>query len=320
MKRKPYTGANIKESVKIVKNACLADYGTFRLGGPCRELYDCATIDGLEKAVRKLASDEQPFILVGGGSNILFSDHGFCGTILRFCSPKPDISVVDGWWVSGASNLDALVSYAAEEGCEGINFCSGIPGTVGGAIVGNAGAWGKQIGDSLLEVELMNRQGVRTWVGAEDLGFAYRHSNLKSSGDIVVSARLKLTTGSSEALLAERAEILATRVEKHPDLETHPCIGSFFRNIEPTSAAGRRQAAGWFLEQAGANELVVGGARLFEKHANIIVHGEGCTAQDVFDLSRAMQERVADQFALQLEREIRCLGFFQGAPESTQFF
>ena len=126
--------------------------------------------------------------------------------------------------------------------------------------------------------------------------------------------------GSAEALLAERAEILATRAEKHPNLESHPCIGSFFRNIEPTSAAGRRQAAGWFLEQAGANELVVGGARLFEKHANIIVHGEGCTAQDVFDLSQLMQERVVDQFALQLEREIRCLGFFQGAPESTQFF
>src|SRR3989338_7292102 len=115
----------------------------------------------------------------------------------------------------------------------------------------------------------MDKKGQQREVKAGKLGFRYRHSNLKEADDIVVAARFVLTQGDKKALEKERAEILALRHEKHPDLRLHPCAGSFFRNIEPTSAAEKRQAAGWFLEQAGAKSMHIGGAFIFPKHANI---------------------------------------------------
>jgi UDP-N-acetylmuramate dehydrogenase len=112
------------------------------------------------------------------------------------------------------------------------------------------------------------------------------------------------------AMQRERARILELRRTKHPDWRTMPCAGSVFRNVEPTSAAERRQAAGWFLEQAGAGLFQVGGARLFEKHANIIVADPGATARDVFELSEKMAAAVRERFGFELEREIRLLGAF----------
>jgi UDP-N-acetylmuramate dehydrogenase len=127
-----------------------------------------------------------------------------------------------------------------------------------------------------------------------------------------VSARLHLEPGDRDALKRHRAEILALRASKHPDWRRIPTAGSFFKNIEPTSKADRRQAAGWFLEQAGAKKMRVGGARTYDKHANIIIAENGCTAQDVLALSRLMERAVRDKFGLKLQREVRLLGSFEG--------
>jgi UDP-N-acetylmuramate dehydrogenase len=216
--------------------------------------------------------------------------------------------------VSGSTGLDQLALYAAENGLEGLNNTAGIPGTVGGAIVGNAGAFGKQIGDVVKTINVIGAKGGPKTLKADELGFTYRNSNLKHSGDIVVSARLALRPFDSATLLTERKEILKLRHEKHPDLSVHPCAGSFFRNVEPTSNAGKRQAAGWFLEQAGAKDLEYGGAKIFAKHANIIVKSENCRAQDVFELSRRMARLVKDKFHLDLIREVRFVGKFDGMP------
>jgi UDP-N-acetylmuramate dehydrogenase len=146
------------------------------------------------------------------------------------------------------------------------------------------------------------------------LGFAYRASALQGRGEVVLSVRLKLAAGDRAALAAERDRILALRREKHPDWRTIPSAGSFFKNLEPTSAAGRRQAAGWFLEQAGAKAMRVGGARVFEKHANIIIKDDpACTAEDVYRLSRMMADAVERQFGFRLAREVQLVGFPDGA-------
>ena len=153
-------------------------------------------------------------------------------------------------------------------------------------------------------------------VESAELGFRYRHSNLKEREDIVLSARIAMVPGDREALLKERQEILALRHSKHPDLSTHPCAGSFFRNVEPTSKAERRQAAGFFLEEAGAKTMRVGGAVVFEKHANIIIKTDDCRAQDVYELSKLMHDAVLKKFKIDLVREVRLVGEFQGMPEN----
>jgi gamma-glutamyltranspeptidase len=135
---------------------------------------------------------------------------------------------------------------------------AGIPGTVGGAVVGNAGAWGKQVGDVLKSAVILDEKGRPKTVGPEYFGFSYRHSKLKETNEIIVEVTFDLKPGDSIALARERADILRQRAQKHPDLSALPCAGSFFRNIEPTSKAERRQASGWFLEQAGGKNLKAG--------------------------------------------------------------
>lgn len=293
-----------------IPNALLSEYTTFRLGGPCRSLILCETPDDLVAAVRALSASKEPFILIGGGSNLVVSQHGLDVHVIRYWSDTPRIER-DGHdlVVSGSTVLDHLALYAVDQGLSGLNYTTGIPGTVGGAVVGNAGAWGKQVGDVLTEATLLKSDGSLVTVTPDALEFRYRHSLLKETNDIVVSARFSLEPGDPVTLAKERADILQQRAEKHPDLSREPCAGSFFRNVEPTSKADRRQAAGWFLEEAGANDFTVGGARLFSRHANIIIKAtEICTAQDVHDLSKAMQAAVKQKFSLDLVREVRFVG------------
>lgn len=287
----------------------LSDFTTFRLGGPCRGLVTCSTRLELRRAVEQLGEVGEPFLLIGGGSNLLVSDKGLDAHVIRYVSEKPLI-VRQGndLAVQASTRLDDLASYAVLNGLDGLICCTGIPGTVGGAIAGNAGAFGEQIGDRVITVTVMDRNGIERELAAEELDFGYRRSALADSDVIVVSARLRLRPGDRERLRVRRQEILALRAAKHPDWTRVPTAGSFFKNIEPTSNAERRQAAGWFLEQAGAKSLRVGGARTFEKHANIIIAERGCTASDVLELSRQMAARVKEQFGFDLQREVRLVG------------
>lgn len=298
-------------SPKTIPHARLADYTTFRLGGPCRSLILCTTPEELKETVRRLAKENAPFILIGGGSNLVVSDEGLDAVVIRYVSETPLIERDgDDVRVAASTDLDALALFTVEEGLEGFVYASGIPGTVGGAVVGNAGAWGKQVGDVLKSAVILDKQGNEKTVGPEYFQFSYRHSRLKESDEIVVEATFALRPGDPMALAGERADILRMRNEKHPNLTTHPCAGSFFRNVGPTSKAERRQAAGWFLEQAGGKDLKSGGARIFDKHANIIVKGPDCKAQDVYDLHLQMIDIVKRKFGFALNREVRFAGKF----------
>lgn len=306
--------------IQIILNARIAEYTTFQLGGPSPAILTCVTVAQVETTVKFLLAKNIPFILIGGGANLVISDEGVDCVVVRYSSPQPVI-VREGYelHVAACSQLDDVVLYAAQEGLQGLNYASGIPGTLGGAIVGNAGAFGKQIGDVVKSVSVMTRQGQERELTSEDLQFTYRDSALKRSGDIVLKAKLLMTPANTVELLKERQDILMMRWEKHPDFKTYPSAGSFFRNLEPTSKAGRRQAAGWFLEQVGAKQMECGGAGVFEKHANIIIKkGPSCKAQDVFDLSRKMAQAVKKMHGLDLVREVRMVGRFCGVPQDPQ--
>jgi UDP-N-acetylmuramate dehydrogenase len=299
----------------------LAKFTTFHLGGPCRELIHCQTSEELIKAVHALAGTQKKFILIGGGSNLVVSDDGVDCAVVRYFSKSPRIAEDDNKLkVTASTILDDLVLFAAEIGLSGINTCSGIPGTVGGAVVGNAGAFGKQIGDVVEKITMLS-PGVGgahcaplREIEKKDLGFTYRHSNLKETNDIVVDVTLKMHPADSAELLKEREDILKLRREKHPELTKEPCAGSFFRNIEPSSSAGKRQATGWFLEKAGGKKLKSGGAYIFAKHANIIIKGKKCTAKDVYELSQKMAALAKKEFNLDLVREVRFVGKIPGMP------
>jgi UDP-N-acetylmuramate dehydrogenase len=291
------------------KSVRLSDCTTFRIGGPCREFIDCKTPDELRQTVLELAARNEKFLLIGGGSNLLVSDRGVDSVVVRFANPSAEIRIEDDELVaSAAASLDDLARFTVESGIAGSVSCSGIPGTVGGAVVGNAGAFGEQIGDNLISATLLDHRGLERVSSADELGFAYRRSRLQESGAIVVEVRLRASRGDAAALRARRDEILTVRAAKHPDWHVTPTAGSFFKNIEPTSKAERRQAAGWFLEQAGAKDLRVGGARTFEKHANIIIAEPGCTACDVLELSNRMAALVREKFGFDLQREVRLVG------------
>ncbi|MCR4338227.1 MAG: UDP-N-acetylmuramate dehydrogenase [Candidatus Omnitrophica bacterium] len=309
----PPESLSIFENLNVKENALLSAYTTFRLGGPCSLLIQCDTPEEVQQAVKALAQNKLPFILLGGGSNLVVSDQGLECIVIRYVSDTPRIEYHnDLITVSASTRLDDLALFAARRGLLGLNYTSGIPGSVGGAIVGNAGAFGQQVGDHLESVILLDRKGIQRKASPGELGFSYRDSKLKETGEIVLSASFRVEPGDAEKLLKEREETLNLRREKHPNLKTHPCAGSFFRNIEPTSRAGRRQATGWFLEQAGGKNLHVGGAKIFDRHANIIVKAdETCRAQDVYELSLKMAELAKKAFDLDLIREVRFVGPFQ---------
>ncbi|MFH1360393.1 MAG: UDP-N-acetylmuramate dehydrogenase [Candidatus Omnitrophota bacterium] len=306
-------------NVSLENDVPLARFTTFALGGRCPCVATCTTKDGLLGVVRKLNEAKQKFIVLGGGSNCLVADEGVDACVVRYVHDQPVIkregNTLD---VSAATPVDQLAAFAAEQGLSGINFLSGILGTVGGAVAGNSGAFGKQISDSLLSVTLLKENGQMDEVGPGSLAFGYRDSLLKKTHDIVFSVKISLVPGEKEKLLAERDAILAERKDKHPEWTRFPTAGSFFKNIVSGSPDARREPAGWYLEQAGVKDLCVNGACVFPKHANIIIKTKDCSAQDVYDLSQLMQKAVLDKFGIQLVREVRCVGKFKGMPEGIE--
>jgi len=298
--------------LNVSEDKPLSKYTTFRLGGPCPLFIDGADAEDLTEIIRRLNQNEMPFLVIGQGSNLVVSDAGLDCAVIRFCSENPKIQV-DGnrVVVSGDTLLDDLVVFTIEKEVGDLSFCSGIPGTVGGGIAGNAGAFGRQMGDHLVSAEILGLNGAVRTVKPDELNFSYRHSNLKETGEIVLSAIFELPLENKEIMRRERERIVQFRKEHHPDWRQTPCAGSVFRNIEPSSAAERRQAAGFFLEEAGAKTMQVGGAHIFEKHANMIIGDDNCTAQNVWELSEQMKQAVQQKFDLELIREIRFLGHFR---------
>ena len=298
---------------QVEPDALLRDYTTFALGGPCPALIDCPDAESLVEAAQFLSVNKVEFMVMGQGSNLLVSDQGTDQVVLRYCADRGAGELaVDGTsvTVSGHTLLDDLAHFAIAHGVGDLSFCCGIPGTVGGAIVGNAGAFGRQIGDVVASVRLMEPDGTVHSVSGAELGFEYRSSVLKQRPAVVLEAVLELESCDAEAMQSECDRIMALRRSKHPDWRKTPCAGSVFKNVEPSSSADRRQAAGWFLEQAGAKDFRVGGAHLFDQHANIIVADSEATAADVYALTEKMVAAVESKFGFRLEREIKLVGEF----------
>jgi len=280
----------------------LAPVTSFRLGGPAALYLEAESDDDLAGAAEAVSRAGIPWTVIGKGSNLLVSDAGYPGLVLRLGKRFR--------WVAregsrlragGAMPLPALAGVALSHGLSGLEFAVAIPATLGGAVRMNAGAH-KGSMDAVLEwldVFAM-RDGVRRRLRAADAGFSYRRSALPE-GSVVVGATLVLRQGEPKEIRDEMEAARAWRRETQPLAE--PNCGSVFKNPEGDHAAR-------LVEAVGGKSLGVGGAHVSTKHANFIVAGPGATASDVLRLIELIQERVRDRFGVSLEREVQLVGDF----------
>jgi UDP-N-acetylmuramate dehydrogenase len=256
----------------------------------------------MKSCLRFVRERSLPFYVIGSGTNMLFADVGFRGLILKnevrgINRVREEGRVV----VMAGTPLADLVSFALEEGLEGIEFATGIPGTVGGAVFGNAGAWGLSVGQWLEEALILDEKGNELRVGKGFFEFGYRDSSLKRRHLTLLETVFELRKGDRGRIKALMDENKAKRKSPWPSPKM-AYAGSFFKN--PVLPDGTRMAAGRLLEQVGAKQLKKGGARVYQGHANFILNCGGATAKDVRALARIMKARVKRKFGIELEEEV----------------
>jgi UDP-N-acetylmuramate dehydrogenase len=282
------------------ENVPLSAMSSFGIGGPADLFLEARTEVELETAVSLALSENYPFYVIGGGNNLLFDDAGYRGLIIRNRLEGIDREAHRLRVLSG-TGLACVLREALAAGLTGLEFLAGIPGTVGGAIYGNAGAYGWSIGDVLETAVLFVPGSGPKKVHRSVMGFGYRDSALKKGGGIVLSVVLLCSPGDSRESDARIRDILEKRRAKHPPLGT-ACAGSYFKNS--SSASGARVAAGRLLEQADARGLAVGDAVVSDVHCNFIVNKGNARAEDVLRLADELKDRVYRMFGIRLEEEV----------------
>jgi UDP-N-acetylmuramate dehydrogenase len=280
----------------------LAEYSNFRIGGPADYFFEAHHLSHLKKAVETARKYRLPFYVIGGGYNLLFDDSGYNGLIIRnlaggmnFLSEKGLLEVLSGTFLSEVINL------TISRGLSGLEFLAGIPGTTGGAIYGNAGAFGQAIGQRLAEVVVLGEKGNEIILKRNELNFNYRHSDFKKEHRVILKAYLRVAPDSSLEIKKKISDYLEKRLKKHPPRET-ACAGSFFKN--PVLLNGQKIAAGYLLEKAGAKGMKVGEATVFPGHCNFIINLGRATARDVLALAAELKEKVWESCGLLLEEEV----------------
>ena len=284
----------------------LAPQTWFRVGGPAEALVRPADADDLAGFLRALPHDV-PVTVLGAASNLIVRDGGVHGVVVKLARGFADIVVEADGIIAGAAALDMTVAeHAAAAGLTGLEFLSGIPGTIGGAVAMNAGAYGGEIAACLDWAEIVTRSGELVRRESHALGFEYRHSSLPPGG-VVVRARLRARAGNAASIAARMAEIRASREATQPVRARTG--GSTFRNPPGMKA--------WeLIDAAGCRGLVRGGAHVSEKHCNFLINTGGATAADIEGLGEEVRRRVRAASGVVLEWEIRRIGVpaAPGAP------
>ncbi len=287
---------------RILVNELMSRHTTFRIGGPADVFAVPQTVGEAAAVVRICREQGVPYYVIGNGSNLLVSDEGYRGVILQIYKNLSEISV-DGetMTVQAGAMLSVMAKRALEHGLTGFEFASGIPGTVGGAVVMNAGAYGGEMKDVLEEVTVLTGEGTTATVPVSELELGYRRSVIPERGWIVLGAKLRLQQGDPETIRARMEELRARRVEKQPlDL---PSAGSTFKRPEGNFA-------GKLIMEAGLRGFSVGDAQVSEKHCGFVVNKGAATAKEVCQLIREVTVRVRENSGVTLEPEVKLLGEF----------
>ena len=288
----------------------LAPLTTFHVGGPAEWLLETRSSEEIVAAVTLASQERVRVTMLGGGSNVLIADAGVRGLVIR---PRGGAIALDAGGVraDAAVTINGLVRWTITHAYAGLEAWAGTPGTVGGAIFGNAHFAGRLIGDLVESVRLTSPTGVVTDVPAGEMSFGYDRSRLQSTGEILLSARFCVSGGEPAALRASARRSLAYRKRTQP-LDT-PSAGCIFQNPEPGRDAvpeGIPWSAGALVDRAGLKGCAVGGARISPTHGNFIVNEGAATAADIRRLIDRCREAVCDRFGVDLREEIVYLGDF----------
>ena len=279
----------------------MAGHTTFRIGGPADCFLQLESEEQLKKVGRYLNLAGVPFFVLGNGSNLLVNDSGYRGVILQIGQKMSDITVEGNCIVAKAgASLHRTAQAALDHGLTGLEFASGIPGTVGGGVVMNAGAYGGEMRQVVTLVRVVNRDGEIMELDNETMEFGYRTSSFKNGGFVVTQVTFLLEPGDKDVIRAKMEDLAARRKAKQP-LE-YPSAGSTFKRPEG-------HFAGQLIMEAGFGGFQIGGARVSEKHCGFIVNTGNATAQDVKNVMDEVRARVKDRFHVDLEPEVLFLGW-----------
>ena len=287
---------------KVLEQEPMARHTTFRIGGPADYFVELGSIEQIRAAIQVCREENLPWFVLGRGSNLLVSDKGYRGVILSIYKDFQKTEIQgETVTVQAGVLLTTLSGKVLDASLTGLEFASGIPGTIGGAVVMNAGAYGGEMKDIVRKVTVLDQDGEVRTLTCGEMQFGYRTSLAKKKGYIVLGAELTLKQGEKEKIREEMQTLKAKRIEKQP-LE-FPSAGSTFKRPEG-------YFAGKLIMDAGLRGAAVGGAQVSEKHCGFVVNTGNATAADVRELMRQVQGKVQEQFGVYLEPEVRFLGEF----------
>ena len=291
---------NIDEEY-IIENVPMAEHSSFKAGGNADLMVLPQSIDQLKEVLQILAGCDYPYMILGNGSNILVRDGGYRGIMVKMGSAFDDVQVDGNRVVCGAGALLSVAAKtAAAAGLAGLEFASGIPGSIGGAVFMNAGAYDGEMKFVLEKARVISKDGsADRYMTPDELDMGYRHTVLHETGDIVAEAVFKLEEGDIDEIKAKIADLTQRRNSKQP--VSFPSAGSFFKR--PTG-----YFAGKLVQDAGLKGLTVGGAQVSELHSGFVINIGGATATDILQLMEIVQQTVMDKFGVMLEPEVRIIG------------
>lgn len=308
--------------LNIQENISLADHTTFRIGGPAKYFTEVVSVEELKEALRYARENQLEFFILGGGSNVLADDRGFAGLVIKM---KLNGIKIEGEKMEVAAGvpLAKAISESIKQSLDGLEWAAGVPGTMGGAVRGNAGAFGGEIGNVVESVKVLDVDTLETGVyEAEKCEFGYRRSIFKQNRNLIILlATLKLTAGNAEESRKKTREIIAQRIAKQP--KGAASAGSFFINPvvdndkliqefeaeKGVQSKDRKVPAGWLIDRAEMRGKKLGGAMVSDIHPNYIINAGRATAEDVVMLASLVKQQVRDKLGVQLYEEVQHLGF-----------
>lgn len=295
--------SEIIDEKRILRNEPMKKHTTFRIGGPADVLVKPATITEIEQVLQCCEEQAVPYYVVGNGSNLLVGDEGIRGVVLQLGNDFSEVEVCedDTIWVQAGCMLSKVANLAAEHALTGMEFAAGIPGTIGGAVMMNAGAYGGEMKDIIECVTLLTPDREVLILPQDQMEFGYRESIVSKENYIVLEAKLRLQKGESEAIEAKMKEYSEARRSKQP-LE-YPSAGSTFKRPEG-------YYAGKLIMDAGLAGYRVGDAQVSEKHCGFVINCGQATAKDVTAVMNDVIHRVAEAYQVELEPEVRKIGEF----------
>ncbi len=292
------TGANIG---KVLENEALSKHTTIKIGGPADIYIEPNSTNSLCKAIEIIKRHGVKWTVIGRGSNLLVADKGIEGAVIKLGVGMDDFKLEgETLTVGGGYSIIKLSTIISKKGLSGLEFASGIPGSIGGAVYMNAGAHGSDMSNIVVKARILFDDGTIEWLSNEELDFSYRTSILQEKRPgICIEVVLQLKQGEKEDIVAVMQKNKDYRRETQP--WNYPCAGSIFRNPLPNYA-------GQLVEAAGLKGYQIGGAKISEMHGNFIVNAGGSTAQDVLDLIAFVKKTILEKYDVKMETEVEIIG------------